>query len=174
MTFKSLLAGLTAATMALSASAFAQTLPETTDGFSPYGEVEGWRVFSNAETGHCLVERNDGTNAVQMGLSADNQFGYMGVFTTNPIEAADGMVDEIAIEIGDRRFSGEFAVRSGSLTQGFNGGYVRTQDEEFINAVADEYTMTVFIEDLDPFEIDLTGTMAAMEAGRECLAAMAN
>lgn len=163
-----------AASILATTSAHAQTLPTGADSFSVYSEVEGWTVFIDHARGTCIIERNDGTNAIQMGLSADGEFGYMGVFTTNETNITQGEVAEISIEFEDQRYVGQVAGRYGSLSGGFSGGYIRTQDEGFVDNVARQYTMTAIVGGSDPIEIDLTGTLKAIEAGRECNAAQAS
>ena len=160
------------AVMASALSAGAEAIPPGTDGFTPYGEVEGWNVFVDNGRGTCLIERvgDDGV-AVQMGLTADATFGYVGVFTQAPTNAEGGKIRTIEIQMGDNRYAGEVAEMAGNLKGGYSGGYVLANDPGFVKDVEQQYVMMVMPEGVEPFEVDLTGTKKAIAAARECNAA---
>ncbi len=68
-------------------------LPKDNAEFVNYGEESGWNIFVDKSRNTCLIERVDeNTNVVQMGLTPDKDFGYMGVFTKADIEFEDDKV----------------------------------------------------------------------------------
>jgi hypothetical protein len=56
----------------------------------------------------------------------------------------------------------------GNITKGYTGGYVLTDDPQFVEDLAKQYEMIVFPETSYSFIMDLSGTYKAIEMGREC------
>ena len=74
----------TAALFAASATFAANPIPGAEDGFTRYSTVEGWNVFSDAESEACFIERADeGGNVVQVGLTKNQK----GSVRKNSVEA---------------------------------------------------------------------------------------
>ena len=165
-----------ATSVALSSAmaAYAQNqnpLPKATDVLVRYGDdIEGWTVYANKTRGDCLIVRQDGPSAVQMGVTANNEeVGYLGVFTTLDIGLQNGNTSDIFVSIDGQLFKGVATSTSGELKGGYSGGYILTDDPKFKRAVAKRYEMTVFPETKGTFVVDLKGTFKAMAAGRKCL-----
>ena len=164
-----------ATSVALSAAtaAYAQNqnpLPKATDVLVRYGDdVEGWTVYANQTRGDCLIVRQDGPSAVQMGVTANQEVGYLGVFTKEDIGLQNGNTSDIFVSIDGQLFKGVATSTSGELKGGYSGGYILTDDPKFKRAVAKRYKMTVFPETKGTFVVDLEGTFKAMAAGRKCL-----
>ena len=166
-----------AASVALSSpmAAYAQNqnpLPKASDVLVRYGDdVEGWTVYANQTRGDCLIVRDfpDATGAVQMGVTANQEVGYLGVFTTVDIGLQNGNTSDIFVSIDGQLFKGVATSTSGELKGGYSGGYILTDDPKFKRAVAKRYEMTVFPETKGTFVVDLKGTFKAMAAGRKCL-----
>lgn len=137
-------------------------------GFTKYGEVEGWNVYVDNEKKSCLIERAGDDNVVQMGLTKDHQFGYLGVFAKGDTGVKKGSKEEIFIDIDGTLFSSTATGMKGNITKGYSGGYILANNPVFIDAVATKYTMTVFPEKEGMFTVDLKGTYKAMEAARKC------
>ena len=57
---------------------------------------------------------------------------------------------------------------------GYAGGYVISNSQELGDGLAMKQTLVIGPDRATPTEIDLTGTMAAMEAVRVCQAEMSN
>lgn len=150
----------------------AQVLPQEGDEFSMFGEASGWTIFVNESRGTCLAERVDDASVLQMGLTADATLGYLGVFTQDPTGIETNTVERVEIEIGGQRYAGEVAEMA-NLKEGYSGGYILANNAEFIQAVADQPSMTVFVADREPLEISLAGTKAAIQAAQDCNAAQA-
>jgi hypothetical protein len=139
------------------------------DTFLKYGEVEGWKVFIDQEKKSCLIEAVDeAENVVQMGLTKDRGYGYLGVFTKGETTIKAGETEAVAILIGENLYLGEAMGMRGNITKGYSGGYVVSDDPQFAEDLAQQYTMTVFPEKEYAFVVDLTGTKKAIEMAREC------
>ncbi len=137
--------------------------------FTLYGEVEGWRVFVEEDKKSCLIEATDSEeNVVQMGLTEDRGVGYLGVFVKGDVDFEDGDTQGVTILIGENLYVGEVTAMRGNLSNDYSGGYVLSDDPQFAEDIAQQYTMTVFPEKEFGFIIDLSGTKKAMEMAREC------
>ena len=116
-----------------------------------------------------MIVRQDGPSAVQMGVTANQEVGYLGVFTKEDIGLQNGNTSDIFVSIDGQLFKGVATSTSGELKGGYSGGYILTDDPKFKRAVAKRYKMTVFPETKGTFVVDLKGTFKAMAAGRKCL-----
>jgi len=155
-----------AATMAFSGQ---DAVPPGDDGFTKYGEVEGWTVYIDVERGSCLIERVDeAENIVQMGLTKDKNFGYLGVFTKADIGIKKGKKEKIYLDIDGTLFVSESTGMKGNISKGYSGGYVLANNPVFIDAIANKYTMIVFPRKQGAFTVDLAGTKKAMAEARKC------
>jgi hypothetical protein len=149
----------------------AEVFENENDKFEVYGKVEGWTIYINHTKKTCLIEsRDEFDNAVQMGVSSDRKVAYIGVFTKAKLDPANGDESPIAILLGDKIYVGKVTDMSGKLTQDYSGGYVQTDDPEIVDAIAKQYTMTVFPKKVYAFTVNLKGTFKAIESARECLA----
>lgn len=166
---KAIAYGATAAVFSATIAMAADPVPPGDDGFSSYGAVEGWNVFVDNEKKSCLIERvEEGKSIVQMGLTADAKFGYLGVFTAGDAGIKKGEKSEIFIDIDGVLFSSTSTGMKGNITEGYSGGYILANNPIFIEAVAKKYMMTVFPGKAGAFQVDLKGTYKAMEMARKC------
>lgn len=156
-----------------SVMAYAQNqnpLPKASDVLVRYGDdIEGWTVYTNQTRGDCLIVRSDGPSSVQMGVTANQEVGYLGVFTKVDIGLKNGNMSDIFVSIDGQLYKGVATTTSGDLKDGYSGGYILTDDPKFKRAVAKRYKMTVFPETKGAFVVDLKGTYKAMAAARKCL-----
>ena len=172
---RNLMTLIAATSVALSSAtaAYAQTqnpLPKASDVLVRYGDdIEGWTVYANQTRGDCLIVRQDGPSSVQMGVTANQEVGYLGVFTKEDIGLQNGNTSDIFVSIDGQLFKGVATSTSGELKGGYSGGYILTDDPKFKRAVAKRYEMTVFPETEGTFVVDLKGTFRAMAAGLKCL-----
>ena len=144
-------------------------LPKDNENIVRYGQAEGWTVYANNTRRNCYIARVDGPNAVQMGITADRDIGYLGVFTKNKTAIRNDSKTEIFVSIGDKIYAGVATGMKGKIQGGFSGGYFLADSPEFKQALAKQYTMTVFPETDGAFIVDLKGTYKAMEMGRKCI-----
>ena len=167
--FKTLTCGAAIAVFSATIAMASDPVPPGDDGFTNYGAVEGWNVFVDNEKKSCLIERADeGKSIVQMGLTADSEFGYLGVFTTGDVGIKKNEKSEIFIDIDGVLFSSTSTGMKGNITEGYSGGYILANNPVFIEAIAKKYVMTVFPGKVGAFQVDLKGTYKAMEMARKC------
>lgn len=138
------------------------------DGFAPFGTSGDWNVFVDTERKSCLIERVTEDSIVQMGLTADHAFGYIGVFSSRDTGIKRGEKEDIFIDIDGVIFQSQATGMKGNITEGYSGGYILANNPVFIDAVANGSSMIVFPETDGMFTVDLEGTKKAMEMAREC------
>ncbi|MBU2943562.1 hypothetical protein Q8W37_04310 [Shimia thalassica] len=137
--------------------------------FEHFGSVEGWNVFIDHEKNSCMIESIDSLeNVVQMGLTKERDVAYLGVFTKAETSIKKDDKQAVAILIGSNLYTGEVTGMRGNITKGYTGGYVLTDDPQFVEDLAKQYEMIVFPETSYSFIMDLSGTYKAIEMGREC------
>ncbi|MGR3614613.1 MAG: hypothetical protein ACU0BB_01050 [Paracoccaceae bacterium] len=140
--------------------------------FLKYGEVEGWKVYVDNAKKSCLIESVDAAeNVVQMGLTEDRGVGYVGVFTMADTGIDPGDKEAVVLLLGDNLYVGEATGMRGNITKGYSGGYILSDDPQFVTDIAQQYEMVVFPQETFAFKVDLTGTKKAIEMARECNAA---
>lgn len=139
------------------------------DGFTKYGAVDGWTVYVDNERGSCLIERIDAAeNIVQMGLTRDRKFGYLGVFSKGDTGVRKGSQDDIYLDIDGVLFKSQVTSMKGNITDGYSGGYILANNPVFIDAIKTKYVMNVFPRQKAAFSVDLKGTYKAMDMARQC------
>ncbi|MDK3074009.1 hypothetical protein QO034_12885 [Sedimentitalea sp. JM2-8] len=139
------------------------------DTFEKYGETEGWKVFVDNEKMSCLIEKIDAAeNVVQMGLTTDRSVAYVGVFTKGKTDLKAGDTEGVVIDIDGTLYVGEATEMRGNITKGYSGGYVLSDDPQFVEDIARKYVMTVFPEKEFAFAVNLEGTFKAIEMARKC------
>lgn len=141
-------------------------IPSENSDFSKWGEAEGWTVFVVGDRGTCLIERKDENgNVVQMGLTSDHEFGYLGVFTQADIKIKN---NKVHLRLDDRPYVADAKKKTKHLPDGYKGGYILANNPDFVNDVMKRYNMVVMPEDANAFEVSLDGTLKAIEAARKC------
>ena len=164
------LAAATAVALSSAVAAYAESpLPKASDVLVKYGEVKDWTVYANKTRGDCVIVRSDGPNSVQMGVTANQEVGYLGVFTKLDIGLKSGDQSQVFVSIDGHPYTG--VVTSTYAKGGLSGGYILSDDPKFKRDVAKKYKMIVFPETKAAFVVDLKGTYKAMAMGRKCLAA---
>jgi hypothetical protein len=168
MLFKQLASAAALATIAATSaySADSDVLPKENAEFTNWGEVEGWTIFVDQSRGTCLIERVDANeNVVQMGLTASHEFGYFGVFTKADVKPKD---NKVHLLLDDKAYYGDTNAKTKNLAQGYKGGYILANNPNFVEDVMKKYTMTVYPDDANSFEVSLDGTLKAIEEARKC------
>lgn len=170
MSIKTLITAACAATVLTATSAFASdnVLPGN-DGFTKWGEAEGWTVFVDNERKSCLIERMDANeNVVQVGLTKDKKYGYVGVFTKADIGLKSGK-EKMILLLDDVLYEGKAHKKTKHLTEGYTGGYILANNPEFVSDFENKYEMVVFPKKEFAFVVSLAGTKKAVEAARTCI-----
>jgi hypothetical protein len=70
----------------------------------------------------------NGPSSVQMGVTANQEVGYLGVFTKADIGLKNGNTSDIFVSIDGNLFKGVATSTSGELKGGYSGGYILTDD----------------------------------------------
>ncbi len=166
--FKKLIYASSVLLFSASAAIADNPLPKSDEKIAKYGEVEGWSVYTNYTRRNCYIVRFDGPNAIQMGVTADRNVGYLGVFTKHKIALSDGSQTQVFVSIGGNLYEGVATGLKGHTQRGYWGGYILTDDPQLKSDLAKKYEMTVFPDTSAAFVVDLTGTYKAMEMGRKC------
>ncbi|WP_204113257.1 hypothetical protein [Shimia biformata] len=137
--------------------------------FKLFGQSEGWNVFTDTEKMTCMIESSDDAgNVVQMGLTQERDVAYVGVFTQAETGIKRDSKEAVAILLGDKLYIGEATGMRGNITKGYSGGYVLSDDPQFVEDIQKQYKMVVFPEKEYSFIVDLSGTYKAIEMARDC------
>lgn len=146
-------------------------VPAHDDQLETFKKVGEWTVLANKTRGDCLIERSDDLgNAMQMGLVKGGGAVYLGVFTKQPADIEPNTPIQIAVD--GQVYAGEaYGAKSGTLAGDYKGGYVLSQDPEFVNAIAQGRELVAFPDKKGVFIVDLTGTKRAIDEARACLKA---
>ncbi|MEM6566293.1 MAG: hypothetical protein AAF665_17695 [Pseudomonadota bacterium] len=148
------------------AQAGSDILPKDNAEFTKWGEESGWNIFVDQSRETCLIERVDEQqNVVQMGLTPDKEFGYLGVFTKNDVEFEN---DKVHLLLDEEAYVGDAVAAPANLAEGYKGGYILANNPDFVDDVMKRYNMIVMPETSFAFEVSLDGTMKAIEKAREC------
>lgn len=145
-------------------------LPSADSVFVKWGEESGWTIYADRSRNSCLIERVDANeNVVQMGLTEIKAIGYLGIFTKDDVDLEEG-VDPVIVSFDDAVFAGTAQTMTKHLPAGYKGGYVLTDDPEFVKLVQRKYEMVVWPDKDYAIVINLDGSLKAIDAARECLA----
>src|ERR1700761_4741356 len=105
--FMALIAAASVALLSATAAYAQNPVPNASDALVKYGEVGGWTIYSNQTRGDCLIVRSFGPSSVQMGVTANQEVGYLGVFTKEDIGLQNGAQSKVFISIDGRHYSGD-------------------------------------------------------------------
>ncbi|MEX0284847.1 MAG: hypothetical protein AB3N23_09570 [Paracoccaceae bacterium] len=143
-------------------------LPNADSLFQKWGEESGWTIYADRSRNSCLIEKTDESgNVVQMGLTEVRSVGYLGIFTKADIDLEEGE-DPVIVAFDDAVFTGMATRKTKHLPDGYKGGYVLTDDPQFVDLVQRKYEMIVFPGEEYAIAINLDGSMKAIDAARKC------
>lgn len=147
-------------------------VPESSDALSVFSKNGEWTIYADSSRNTCLAERVDPAgNVMQMGVMPNQTQGYVGVFTKAPINVQPKQPIEIAVD--GTVFEGEArGLVSLGLSKEYKGGYVVSNNPDFVNAIANGRELIAFPEVQGAFIIDLTGTKRAIEQIQKCQQSM--
>ncbi len=142
--------------------------------FTKEGVVGPWSIYADHDRGTCLIEGIDPNGfVVQMGLTADHNYGYVGVFSKEFFKTDSGHVEKMAISVNGNVYTGEMAEMKRNVADGYQGGYVVSADPKFAVDIQKGYTLTAMPENGEGVVISLDGTHDAIEAAKKCNAKLA-
>lgn len=133
----------------------------------PWGASDFWDVMIDPTLGNgCLIqsEFEDGS-VVRIGLDRTNGTGYVTAFNDAWGDIEAGKLYPISFDLDGESFEGE---ATGMYLDGMPGADVVFDSVDFFMSIAQRQTMTMYHDGAEVLSIDLTGTMAGLEAVLEC------
>jgi len=143
-------------------------LPINTDEIAKYREVGEWTVHENRTRGTCFISRSDASgNLVQMGLTKNTEYGYIGIFKKGvDVTEDDEMVE---VFINDTLYVGSAKKLVHGASGDYKGGYILANDKQVRLDLERASEMVVFPESPYTVTVDLTGGVRnAIYEAREC------
>ena len=171
---KTLMTGLAATAVSVSSlflspahAADTDVLPTTSDTIEFYRTASGWIVYKNVTRQSCFATKKDDTQAIQMGLTKNQNVGYLGGFSTeyNP----DNGAQFVKFEVDGRPFTGTAVDVSRSLNEGFKGAYVLVNNPNFVDSVRYSYEMAVHLEKSTNVIMNTSGAFYAIYEAEQCM-----
>ncbi len=149
------------ATLALiAASAQAQSLRH-------WGEAGGWDVMIDPTLGDgCLIQAayQDGS-VVRIGFDRDQGMGYVATFNYDWGDIEEGAQYDVEFALDGENYSG---VATGIYLEDLPGADIYFDNPDFLFAIAEKYTMTLYHDGAEVMSIDLDGTYVGLEAAIQC------
>ena len=137
------------------------------DGLEHWGASDYWEVLIDPSLGNgCLIqgEFQDGS-LVRIGLDRNTGSGYVTVFNTAWGDIEDGATYPISFTLDGESFDGE---AKGLYLNDVPGADITFDNVDFFMSIAQRQTMTMFHDGNEVLSIDLTGTMAGLDAVVQC------
>lgn len=137
------------------------------EGLEHWGASDYWEVLIDPSLGNgCLIqgEFQDGS-LVRIGLDRTTGSGYVTVFNTAWGDIEDGATYPISFTLDGESFDGE---AKGLYLNDVPGADISFDNVDFFMSIAQRQTMTMFHDGAEVLSIDLTGTMAGLEAVLQC------
>ena len=145
-------------------------LPLNTDEIAHYRDVGEWVVHENRTRGSCFISRADEAgHLVQIGLTKDSDYGYLGIFQKG-IELAEG-TNAVAIVINGNLYVGTSKAVVHGASDGYQGGYVIADEEnrkQFRLDLEKHGEMVVFPDQPYTVTVNLDHVRNAIYEAREC------
>ncbi len=133
----------------------------------PWDFVAGWEILIDPSLGDgCLIqsEFTDGS-LVRIGFDLNEGMGYVTAFNYEWGDIIEGQMYDISFELDSQYFEG---VAEGIYLEDVPGADIYFDNPDFLFAIAERYTMTLYHDGYEVMAIDLAGTYRALEAAIEC------
>ena len=137
------------------------------DGLEHWGASDYWEVLIDPSLGNgCLIQGEfaDGS-VVRIGLDRTNGTGYVTAFNANWGDIEEGASYPVSFTLDGEQFDGE---ATGMYLNGVPGADVVFDNVDFFMSIAQRQTMTMYHDGAEVLSIDLTGTMAGLDAVVQC------
>lgn len=145
-------------------------LPLNTDEIAHYRDVGDWVVHENRTRGSCFISRTDDAgHLVQIGLSKDSDYGYIGIFQKG-IQLEEG-TNAVAVLINGNIYVGESKALVQGASDDYQGGYVIAKDEirkQLRLDLESQSEMIVFPDKPYTVTVNLDHVRNAIFEAREC------
>ncbi|MEM6577742.1 MAG: hypothetical protein AAF678_04565 [Pseudomonadota bacterium] len=148
-----------------SAQSAQDVLPLTTDKLEKARTWDKWTITRNLTRGHCIGTKADDSGTLQMGVTADETMGYVGVFVPGEVDPG---IKELVIEVGEQTFTGTSSGPVGNLGTDLNGGYVLANNQNFRKAIEANEFMTVYPDTASAVQLNIKGANAAIFEIAKC------
>lgn len=132
------------------------------------GFVHGWNLMVDPSFGNgCLIQTvYEDLSVVRLGFDAEAKRGYFTVFNKAWGQIEQGRQYDVRFELDGKSFD---AVATGFRAGKVPGAIVFFTDRDFVFAIAQKKTMTVYGQTGQKvMAIDLSGTAKALEYARKC------
>ena len=132
-----------------------------------WGASDYWAVMIDPTLGNgCLIQGEfaDGS-LVRIGLDRVAGGGYVTVFNTAWGDIEEGAVYPISFSLDGESYEGE---AKGMYLNGVPGADLAFDSVDFFMGIAKYQTMTMYHDGAEVLSLDLTGTMAGLEAVLTC------
>ncbi len=133
----------------------------------PWGASDYWDVLIDPSLGNgCLIqsEFQDGS-LVRIGLDQVAGGGYVTVFNTAWGEIEEGVLYPVTFDLDGESYEGE---AKGMYLNDVPGADIAFDSVDFFMGIAKYQTMTMYHDGAEVLSIDLTGTMAGLDAVLTC------
>jgi len=161
---------LTAAVISIAGPALASddsVLPRAGDDIGKYRQVGNWTVYENRTRGSCFISRSDEKgNLVQMGLTEDNLYGYIGIFKKDA-EIPEGE-EAVAIVVNDNLYVGGAKNVVQGASGNYKGGYILADNRQLRLDLERASEMVVFPDLPFTLTVNLDKSRAAIFEARQC------
>lgn len=142
-------------------------LPLASDDIAKYREAGEWTVFENRTRKSCFISRSDDAgNLVQMGLTRNNLFGYVGIFRKDA-EIPEGE-EAVAVIVNDNLYVGSAKNVVTGASGNYSGGYILANDRQFRIDLEKSAEMIVFPDMPFSVTVNLGRARDAIFEAREC------
>lgn len=132
-----------------------------------WGSSDYWSVMIDPTLGNgCLIqgEFQDGS-LVRIGLDKVAGGGYVTVFNTAWGAIEEGKVYPVSFSLDGDSYEGE---AKGMILNDVPGADIAFDSVDFFMSIAKHQTMTMYHDGAEVLQIDLTGTMAGLDAVLTC------
>lgn len=100
----------------------AEVLPEASDEIRRYRKAGDWVIYENLTRSTCFMTRNyENGGAVQMGLTKDGKYGYIGVFVKGA--EVEEEIEDVTVLVNGNLYTGK-GYPAVHLEGDFQGGYL--------------------------------------------------
>lgn len=142
-------------------------LPSSEDDISIYRDAGPWTIYQNNTAKTCLIaQKGPNGGLVQMGLTATGDYGYIGAFAQGA--DVEGDVKDVAVLVNDNVYLGEAKGVNQNLGDGYKGGYILTDNPNFVKDLEKEGEMVAFPDAPFSYTINLDGAKNAIYEARKC------
>jgi len=147
-------------------SAEAEVLPEASDDVERYRAAGEWTVYANLTRKTCFMTRlYDNGGAVQMGLTKNGEYGYIGVFVKGA--EVEGDIDDVTALINDNIYIGK-GYPATHLADGYQGGYILANNTKLRYDLGKGEEMVAFPDTGYGVIVDLKAAGNAIFEVRKC------